>query len=360
VVSKRAILPILVIVSGLACAAAAIATVSPTRTTQNNQRKAIVVARAVIRDVVLPPGAQEVSAPAPGSSDLLARPVDQFFVASEVDRHVFWTVDASPLAVMQSISAHLPAASRLLDHGMVGSNLFATIGLRTKDWSELGPEQLVLYALALPDGSTALRADAEVQYLAPRPPAERVPTTARIVEIALTGSTTRSSLHVVRDRAIVRRIGTIVNRLPFTGHDRGVAAACPGSSSNAPFDTFTFRATLHGPILAQVAEPAATPTTASLCETTTLTIRGHHEPTLADGGILLKRAGSLIGITLTFLLVRRLALPQARSARAQVRPTPLRSCRAAPNQWRQTLRVGFRADDGATRARARMVRRAAS
>jgi hypothetical protein len=67
----------------------------------------------------------------------------------------------------------------------------------------------------------------------------------------------------------------------------------------APIDTFTFRSGPSGRILARLSEPADTPTSADICATTPLTILGHREPSLLEGGRLLQEVGQILGVRLT-------------------------------------------------------------
>ncbi|MDQ6775820.1 MAG: hypothetical protein M3071_06260 [Actinomycetota bacterium] len=48
-----------------------------------------------------------------------------------------------------------------------------------------------------------------------------------------------------------------------------------------------------------MSELAATPIGPEPCFLTSLTIRGHQEPSLLEGGILLNRAGAILGLRLT-------------------------------------------------------------
>ena len=110
------------------------------------------------------------------------------------------------------------------------------------------------------------------------------------------GSKPLLSLTVTR-RAEVRRIAAMVDRLPFAAA-LNVAIPCPAIFP-APIDTFTFRATPAGAVLARVSEPADTPANADVCATAMLTIRGHRERALLEGGALLREAGALLGVKLT-------------------------------------------------------------
>ena len=161
----------------------------------------------------------------------------------------------------------------------------------------VGPQQLTLGAVTLDNGLTGVRADAQVRYLSPRPPRERVPHSARVVQITQTdnGAKPIVSLLVTR-QSVVRRLARLVDALPFVGNHTG-AFACP--SFGDLIDTFTFRASRAGPALATVSESAYTPAFPSPCALTTLTIRRHRLTPVLNGGILLERASKLLGVRLT-------------------------------------------------------------
>jgi len=86
----------------------------------------------------------------------------------------------------------------------------------------LGTRQLVITAAPLPDGSTGLRADAQVVWLLARPAAERIPRRIVRVRVQLHGV---SSTTIV-DRAKIGRVVRLLDSLP---------AAQPGSF-NCPVD----------------------------------------------------------------------------------------------------------------------------
>jgi hypothetical protein len=65
-------------------------------------------------------------------------------------------------------------------------------------------------------------------------------------------------LLAVTSRAKVHRIANFLDRLPFAGNLAGTAFACPTYGATVPTDTFIFRATPGGPILARVTELATT------------------------------------------------------------------------------------------------------
>ena len=143
-----------------------------------------------------------------------------------------------------------------------------------------------------------------MRYSAPRLPAQRVPTQARALVITMTRSPFGQSPSpplksplTITTRSEVRRIAAIVDGLPFVALN-GVAISCPAILP-APIVTFAFRSAPDGPVLAIVTEASNTPTGAEPCFTTELTIRGHREPGLLEGGRLLRRAGAILAVKLT-------------------------------------------------------------
>jgi hypothetical protein len=288
----------LLTVAALLVAIVAVSVASPRQVTTAHRRVAVRVANQLLANVVLPPGATKVSAEPAGDAHRLASPMFGGFFAAEIDRHAFWTTSAAPDAVIASFNAHLPGGAKPLGSGSGSGSVFAAyvLGPAAHPFTP-GFRQVVVDAVTLANGTTGVRADAEVRYIAPRPPSQQVPGNARVVEITKRSQGSAPLLSVTITRhSEVGRIATMVNALPFVGRFSG-SFSC--SSFGGPVDTFTFRADPHGRVLARVSESAHTPAEPSPCALTSLSIRGHHEPKLMDGGVLLRQAGSLIGIRLT-------------------------------------------------------------
>ena len=278
---------------------------SPAQTLRANRQAAATAAEQLLGEVVLPAGATEVPAEPAGDVHQLDRANELSLFAAEVDRHRFWTTTASPGAVVASIEAHVPAGARWTGSGYSGTTMFVSYSLPAADGPALGPRTLSVNAVELSHGGTGVRADATVRYSAPRLPAQRVPAQARVLEVAMTAApfgpapppTLKSPL-VITKRSDVQRIAAIVDDLPFLASLRGVAISCPAIMP-APIVTFTFSAAPAGPALATVSEAANTPAQAEPCFATVLTIRGHRQPGLLEGGTLLRRAGAILGVKLT-------------------------------------------------------------
>lgn len=288
----------LLAVAGLLAAAVAVSAASPVQVTRAHRRVAVRVADQLLTSVVLPPGVTKVSAEPVGDAHQLASPMFGGFFAAEIDRHAFWTTSAAPDAVIASFNAHLPGGAKPLGSGSGGGSVFAAYVLGPAAHSFTpGFRQVVVDAVTLANGTTGVRADAEVRYVAPRLASQQVPGNARVLEVTKRsqGSAPVISVTITR-HSEVRRIAAMVNALPFAGKFSG-SFSCPYFGD--PVDTFTFRADPRGRVLARVSESAYTPAEASPCALTSLSIRGHHEPGLMDGGVLLRQAGSLLGLRLT-------------------------------------------------------------
>ena len=299
----------LVVVIGLGivlvtAGAAAVLAATPVQVIQTNRAAAVTAADRLLGAVVLPAGSTPVGTEPAGDEYQLAHSLDLAVYAAEVGRHGFWTTSAPPSAVIASVKAHLPAGAKSSGSGSSYDNrtetgVFASYSLPAIGAPALGPRSLTVDAVKLADGSTGVRADADVRYSAPRLPSQRVPPQARVLEITRPkfGSSPALAL-TVTNRADVRRIAAIVDGLPFVAPLTGVAFSCPAIYF-APLETFTFRASPAGPVLAEVTEMSNEPSGADPCFTASLTLRGHHEPHLLDGRKLLRQAGSILGVTLT-------------------------------------------------------------
>lgn len=288
-----ALLAVFVILAG----AVAVRAATPDQAAHSSRRAAAHAAVSLLGQVVLPTGATRIAGELAGDAHQLAFPMALFLFADEVERHGFWTTGASPNAVIGSIERHLPTGFHRTGWGHSATSASAWYSRPAAE--AFGPATLDVDAVALANGATGVRVDAAVRYWAPRPASQRVPDGSRVlyVTMAKPGSRPVLSLTVTR-RGQVRRIAAIVDRLPFVASLRGVAISCPAIMP-APIVTLSFRGRVGGRILARVSEPADTATRASPCALTALTIRGHRERGLLEGGVLLRKAGQILGVQLT-------------------------------------------------------------
>jgi hypothetical protein len=232
---------------------------------------------------------------------LTVRAVQAFRIASQVERSAVWKSTSPPGAALASIEAHLPKSAKLGSHGeQIGAEADATFAFPTVDRRSLRARALVLVTLGQPGGGSIVWVEAEVRYTAPRPYDQQIPEQARVLELTVGSNLPRPLLsRKVTNLSEVRRIAQIVDDLPFDGNESGAVFSCPLDSATFPVDRFIFRATPGGTVLAKVTESADTPTSDDPCAATSLTVRGRKEPTLQDGGILLRQAGALLNARLS-------------------------------------------------------------
>ncbi len=175
VMSRRVVLTSVAILGAL-CVAVGARAATPRQTARANRQAAVRAANGLLGDVVLPPGATKISGET--ASGPLVEPLERLFLAAQVDRHAFWSTDASPSAVIATVQRHLPAGAKLNGSGSGfgpgSSDAFAVYTFPGTDPAALTIRQLVVNAVGSAH-STVVRADGEVQYIAPRAPPSRSP-----------------------------------------------------------------------------------------------------------------------------------------------------------------------------------------
>jgi hypothetical protein len=276
---------------------------SPQSVAAAHRSAAVASADQMLTDVVMPAGSLRVSKLPRGASALRPPPPIRLWLQAQVDHHSLWTTNADPSSVFEWIRSHLPASWGLGGSGGSDSDGFemGSITAPTVEPRILGTRQLAVDAVTLSNGKTAVRIDAEVQYLAPRTSAQRIPADAKLLQITRgpVGSQSPQLVRTVTESATLHRIATDLDALPFGGNWHGAAFSCPGEEVNTPIDTFTFRAAATGPVLARFSESADTPTTVDPCATASLTVRAHALPAIVEGGRLLLEVDRLLKVRLT-------------------------------------------------------------
>ena len=254
--SRRAVISLLAAL-GAVIGAIAVRAAPPGQVTSANRLAAISEADRLLGDVVLPVGSAPVTLSRSGATGVLAQPSERLFFAAQVDRHAFWTTDAAPKAVIASVRAHLPAGAKRLAFGFGGGEVFASYGLPMIDRKALALRQIVVDAVRLANGTTAVRADGEVQYIAPRTEQQQIPPQAQLLQITVSNSSPRPLLAVsLTNRSRISEIANLVDDLPFGGNWSGVAFSCPGFSPAEPVVTFSFRSAPGGTVLASLERAA--------------------------------------------------------------------------------------------------------
>src|SRR5579875_1989404 len=213
-------------------------------TTAGNRRAAHVDARALVARVRLPRGAVRVRARTGGSFALYADRAHALAQAS-------WRVPGRPGTVIAYIRSHPPAGARLLSTGWSGSSRARarelTLGFQ---WPPrrgvLGERLLDVMVMALRGGASSVLAVAQSDWVVVRSAGERVPASARVVQIT-TSSPRRTVTLTAAPR--VRRLIALVDSLPIVQPGTINCQALIGA--DARHVSFSFRARAGGPILAR-------------------------------------------------------------------------------------------------------------
>lgn len=257
-------------------------------------------AQALLAKLALPSGAKRTQGAPKGTGSRLAHPGVAIPSPDVVDRHSFWTVPAPVTKVLAFVEAHPPGGSQLESSGSGSQNGLTTSQFLRFTWT---PVQSVLYTrslsvtlVALPGGSTAIRADAADMWDIPRPASERVPSQASVLDVSVARPGARPSLSLtVTDRTKVTKIARAINRLPTV---QPIAIACPDIQVDAPTVTFTFRTSPRAPALAQASAPVSASGPLAPCEPMSFTISGQTLTPLLGGATVVEQAQVLLGVTL--------------------------------------------------------------
>jgi hypothetical protein len=269
-------------------------------TEAGNRRAAASDDRLLLGQLVLPAGAVPSPREPPGSGldERASHSTDPNFV----DEHAWWVVPRPEVAAVAFVKAHAPLGSHVFTSGW-GS----TRGIRTSSfvWFQWPAVESVLYNrvltvsfVALSRDSTAVRADAQDVWDVPRPASERIPSSARVLEVGLVsrrhGQRRDASLLVtVTDAVNVSKIAAAIDRLALR---QPFSSTCRAEEGEGPLAILDFRARLHGPVLAQASEEASG---GGPCEPMHLWIDRHAQSALDGGYSVVQEAERLLRITLS-------------------------------------------------------------
>jgi hypothetical protein len=262
----------------------------------NRQAAGRDAARLLTR-VVLPASATLSPVNPAGGDRPLSQPGEAPAGVKLIDRHARWTVAEPISAVDAFLRAHVPAGARLNGSGAGGRPASASVTFAFPPLGRvLGIRWLVVSMVSLSSDTTALRADAEVQWIQPRPTTERIPRSVRVLEVSVGApGSAPSTRAIVVSRARVWQIAADINGLEIT--QAGVWS-CPSWSPDAPVVTFTFRRAPDGPVVARATELAAATEPTTPCDPMTLTIEGRRWHPLLGGAAVVRTAQRLLGVRL--------------------------------------------------------------
>jgi hypothetical protein len=263
-----------------------------------NRRAAHRDAAALLSKLRLPAVAVRLTAEPAGDHGWLKPMQALVATTAHADVHGWWQIPAAGGDVLAYLEARAPAGSKL---GMTGGG--SKPGSTEQDVSfqwpaipgRLTSRQLAVSLTALPGGSTGVLAQAESEWIVPRPRSERVPASTREVVVTLAprnGGLNRSD--AVTSAGQVRRIVAMINALPVT---QPVETSCPGMMVGVPLITFRFRASPGGAVLAQASYQDQFAGLSNQCDPITLTIAGRARHALL-GDDFVRRVQRLTGFDL--------------------------------------------------------------
>ena len=219
-------------------------------------------------------------------------------VVKLVERHVWWTVAEPPDQVLKYIESHAPRGGiRNTTCGGGGNQpSWSCVGFAfAAKPGVLGLRELAAKVVGLRDGNTGIRADAEVQWIIPRPTAEKVPSGVGEIVVARNGPHGGEAT-AVGDPATIRRIIRLFDALPVL---QPGSWSCPAIPSNAAMDSFSFQPPGGGPALARAAVRADVGRSQTGCDAMSFSINGHRQMPLVGARQFLLAVGHLLRFRLT-------------------------------------------------------------
>lgn len=268
---------------------------------QNHQAAARDAAKLLER-VNLPAGATPSSTEPTGDGGTLADPpVTQRGAFKVVYEHAWWTAHESPDDVFKYVEGHPPSGGTSDTSGgesgpgsptvrWVGFSFPARAGV-------LGIRWLVVEVVRLDNGTTGIRADAQVQWIIPRSASEVVPDGVREIDVVrrAPGQPPSVSKPVTRPSK-VHKISSLIDGLPIL--QPGVWS-CPAERSSDAIVTFAFRRTSDGPALARATVRADVGNSDTGCDAMSFSVDGRRRPALVQAASFLRSVQRLLGVQLT-------------------------------------------------------------
>jgi hypothetical protein len=226
---------------------------SRTAASATARERAVADAAAILRAFVVPPGGQRL----PKAPDVLKLPSSTLVSTTLVEDVSFWRAPGQPLAVLAWEQVHLPRRFTPGDADFGPPSWDRTFSLSPVP-GVLNARDLVVEVAGVGNGQTAIRVDAQVSWLPPRPARERVPSAARVVTITQLPSL---GPHARRPPAPVTITGlAVVGRLAALVDSLQLSTIGPGAPCPAPLGggiRLRFLARAGGPPLAVAQGPAA-------------------------------------------------------------------------------------------------------
>ena len=259
-------------------------------------------ATSLLASLALPVGATRSATEPAGDAGVLARPAQRYATPNEVDDHAWWLVPGDPATVLAYLDAHrAPKSVRTVTGSGTGRNGVA-FEFEGFDWPPilhvLSDRSLIVEVVRLPDGSTGLRADAQVVWITPRPAWERIPSDARRLQVSVSRSgQALQPPFTVSSANRVHRSVALLNALPIAQPGASACPADPGIVVRLAFYT----ADGTTPLAVADVDPNG-------CEPVQMTIGGRQGPPLTGAAFpgsgssptrsLIQRLDSALGVAL--------------------------------------------------------------
>jgi hypothetical protein len=291
---RRWITKLMLVVITLAAAAGASVALAASRSQkqlQSNKAQARTDAAALVAGVRLPFGATPSSVEPAGDNGLLKASRGELEGDSaHALAHSWWTVDEPADQVLAYVGSNPPSGTKQDGsgssdgpQGSTESDMFAAPAISGK----LGERMLWVTVATLQDGQTGVLAEAQSDYIVPRPSSERVPTGASILTIARSRTTANgrrvrqahlATIQLTR-RATIRRVTRLIDSLPVAQPE---VINCPAMMFPATSVTLTWRRSAASRPLAraQFVEYQDVQAVGSQCDQIGFSIRGHRRDSL--------------------------------------------------------------------------------
>ncbi|HEX4008607.1 MAG TPA: hypothetical protein VHX62_01280 [Solirubrobacteraceae bacterium] len=275
----------------------------PAPTLAANRAAAHADAPELLAALRLPSGATRLPAEPAGDHGFLKATPALNPTSAHAVVHAWWRVSGDAAGVLAYVRAHAPAGARPGGTGeIIDTHTGASARTLDYDWPPiagvLGERELAVTVMTLPGGVAGVLAEAESDWIVPRPASERIPSAVREIDIAVAKPDQPAGApRSVTSRARVRRIVALFNAMPIT---QPAWYSCPAEMlSGSRRLTFTFRARVGGPALARATYADYRPLNAPSgpCTPIQLTIGGRAQDGLI-GGYFIRRIDRMLDANL--------------------------------------------------------------
>ncbi len=249
-------------------------------------------AHHLLEQLRVPPGASPSSTEPAGTSSVLDKSPGLEW-SRLIDLTSWWTVPGEPDEALNWIEANPPQESALTGGGGIAT--FGESSNKAKYAEFVWPSipgvlrlrSLLATVAAGPPGSTILRVDARVVWFVPRPASERVPASARVLEVVEHHHRGDQTVTTISGPA-VRKIVMLINGLPiFQPNGRitsvGHVVGCARVRSSHQMQ-LTFRARKGRPVLAEAHQELPP----EYCHPMNLKIRARNQPPLEGSYVVIR------------------------------------------------------------------------